>query len=120
MKRLRNLNVWVLVGCMLSGMVVGDAVPSARPGTGAIPYAGGTTFRVWAPNATSVNVAGSFNGWDTTTKPLGSEADGWWSRDVSGAGASQEYKYVINGSLWKADPRARDMVNSVDNGDNQE
>ena len=30
------------------------AQASTKPGIGAIPYAGGTTFRVWAPNAQSV------------------------------------------------------------------
>ena len=28
--------------------------PSARPGMGSTLYAGGVTFRVWAPNAASV------------------------------------------------------------------
>lgn len=32
---------------------------SQRPGMGAIPYAGGVTFRVWAPFASNVVVAGS-------------------------------------------------------------
>ena len=117
MKRLRNLSLCALIICVLSGMVYGDAVPSTHPDVfGAIPYAGGTTFRVWAPNATSVNVAGSFNGWSMTSKPLGGEPDGWWSCDVSVAGAGNEYKYVIDGSLWKVDPRAKDVVSSVGNG----
>jgi 1,4-alpha-glucan branching enzyme len=91
-------------------------VPSVRPGIGAIPYPGGSTFRVWGPHAASMNVAGTFNGWSTTSNPLASEGGGWWSRDVTGAVAGQEYKYVINGAIWKADPRAKGMVNSVGNG----
>lgn len=103
------------MGSVLAGTVYGDVVPSTRPGVGAIPYPGGTTFRVWAPNASWVNVAGSFNGW-SYPKSLGSEEGGWWSRDVSGAIASDEYKYVINGSIEKTDPRAKDVVSSVGNG----
>ena len=43
------------------------AGPSSRPGMGSIPYADaggtGTTFRVWAPNATSMAVKGQFSAW---------------------------------------------------------
>lgn len=41
--------------------------PSQREGIGAYPYVEGSTpgvsFRVWAPNADSVHVTGSFNFW---------------------------------------------------------
>lgn len=88
-------------------------VPSAKPGMGAWVDAGDTTFRVWAPNATSVSVAGSFNGWSTTANPLAAEAGGTWSVDVAGDQRGEGYKYVINGTLWKNDPRATDVTNSV-------
>src|SRR5687767_8248914 len=39
-------------------------VASDRPGTGAVPFRGGTTFRVWAPFAKRVAVAGEFSGWE--------------------------------------------------------
>jgi hypothetical protein len=100
---------------LLSAMLCA-AVPSARPGVGAIPYPGGTTFRVWAPNASTVTVAGTFNGWSSMINPLANEGGGWWSVDAAGANVHDQYKYVINGTLWKVDPRAGDVVNSTDNG----
>ena len=44
--------------------------PSAHPGMGAIPYAGGATFRVWAPHAGGVEVVGEFNDWSQQANPL--------------------------------------------------
>jgi 1,4-alpha-glucan branching enzyme len=92
---------------------------SSRPGWGSLPYydvsGTGVTFRVWAPNATSVYVPGQFNGWSTTATPLAKELTngswtGVWSADVTSAAPGLQYKYFINysgGSVWKQDPRAR-------------
>jgi 1,4-alpha-glucan branching enzyme len=91
---------------------------SSRPGMGSIPYADadgtGVTFRVWAPNAASVAVRGDFNGWGQTA--LAREADGiHWSRDIAAAQPGQQYRYFINGNLWRRDPRARRVTNSNGN-----
>lgn len=94
---------------------VAALVPSARPGMGAIPYSTGTTFRVWAPNATSASVAGSFNSWNASTNPLAFESDGVWSVDVEGAAVDDQYKFVFDGTIWKNDPRAEAVTNSVGN-----
>jgi 1,4-alpha-glucan branching enzyme len=95
---------------------------STRPGVGAIPFTQGTafgvTFRVWAPNATSVAVAGTFNAWNATSHPLSSEGNGWWSRDIAHVQNGSEYRFVIrNGTAtyWKNDARARRLTNSVGN-----
>jgi 1,4-alpha-glucan branching enzyme len=87
---------------------------------GAIPYADalgtGVTFRVWAPNATNVAVPGQFNGWTTTANYLVKEAGTEvWSADISTARNGHEYKYHLNGSIWKRDPRGRKVVNSSGN-----
>ena len=78
--------------------------PSTRPGMGSIPYDGGATFRVWAPHAERVAVAGTFNGWSADANPLASEGNSYWSADVPGAEAGAEYKYVLTSggqALWQ-------------------
>lgn len=69
--------------------------PSMRAGMGAVPYLGGVTFRVWAPFALAVSVAGEFNDWSADASPLGREDDGYWSVDLSGAVVDQQYKFVL-------------------------
>jgi 1,4-alpha-glucan branching enzyme len=90
--------------------------PSSHPGMGAIPYVGGTAFRVWAPHADQVFVVGTFNSWSKTANPLASEGSGYWSTNIPQAKAGDEYKFVIlNGAqeLWRIDPYARDVTSSV-------
>lgn len=90
-----------------------------HPGMGAIPGAGGVTFRVWAPNAERVYVTGTFNDWSDAATPLASEENGYWSADVSGAKTGDEYKYLIHGPkgvLSRIDPYARKVTNSAGNG----
>ncbi|MBX3355442.1 MAG: alpha amylase C-terminal domain-containing protein [Phycisphaeraceae bacterium] len=96
--------------------------PSTRPGMGAALYSdsggSGCTFRVWAPNASSVAVAGNFNFWSPTLHQLSSEGNGHWSGDIPGVWAGHQYKFVIkNGpqTLWRNDPYARRLTNSVGN-----
>jgi 1,4-alpha-glucan branching enzyme len=93
-------------------------VKSEFDGKGAIPFTGGTTFRIWAPNASGANVAGQFNNWSTTQATMVSEPGGWWSLDLRNALAGQQYKFVLkNGTntLWRNDPWARSLTNSVGN-----
>jgi len=102
-----------------------SAQVSTRPGIGAIPYTSGqtqygVTFRVWAPNATSVHVAGSFNGWNSQSAgyALSAEGNGYWSRDILWVSPGAQYKFVIrNGAttLWKNDARARVLTQSNGN-----
>ena len=94
---------------------------STHPGMGAVVYPGGVAFRVWAPFASGVCVAGSFNGWSATAAPLAGEGHGTWSTDVPGAVAGDQYKFVITNPalpapLWKNDPYARSLTSSVGNG----
>ena len=111
----KRFAMWVLALCFLGGTARTPA-QSISPGWGANPHEGGATFRVWAPGATSVCVAGTFNGWNTTAHPLALESatSGVWSADVPGALTNHGYKYVVNGSLWRSDPRSR-IIDSAHN-----
>jgi 1,4-alpha-glucan branching enzyme len=85
-------------------------VSSSRTGMGAIVYDGGVTFRVWAKFASSVFVVGDFNGWNTAANPLAADGDsGYWSVDVPGAVAGQQYQFFIPGAPnggYRMDPYA--------------
>jgi 1,4-alpha-glucan branching enzyme len=91
---------------------------------GSTPYADalgtGVTFRVWAPNATNVAVPGSFNGWSTNANLLVQEgSSGIWSGDIPAARADDplknQYKYHLDKSIWKRDPRGRKVEHSAGN-----
>ncbi|MFM7052563.1 MAG: alpha-amylase family glycosyl hydrolase [Planctomycetota bacterium] len=117
-----NLRFIAVSAAFLASLVAGTATAqSSRPGVGAIPYAGpptGTTFRVWAPNATAVRVAGTFNNWNSTSHPLVSEGNGYWSNDINYVYQGTQYKYVITGpagTIFKNDARAAQVTNSVGN-----
>lgn len=90
---------------------------SQHPGMGASLYDGGVSFRIWAPNAARVFVAGDFNGWNNGANELGNEFNGNFSGDVPGAQRYQKYQYWIvpqggGNGFYKSDPRALRMENS--------
>src|SRR5947209_20248049 len=77
---------------------------------GAIPFDGGVSFRVWAPNADQVFVPGDFNSWSDSATPLAAAMNGVFAADVPGAMVGQAYQYVVHHGtqvLTRQDPRAR-------------
>ena len=72
----------------------------------------GTSFAVWAPNASRVSVVGDFNFWDGHRHPMRLRREcGVWEISLPGVGAGARYKFEIatrDGQLLpqKADPYA--------------
>lgn len=71
----------------------------------------GMFFGVWAPNAASVHVIGSFNNWDETAHPMKKLGPGGiYSVFIPGVGVGELYKFMITTpegeKLYKADPFA--------------
>ncbi len=72
---------------------------------GARPAEGGWHFRLYAPSACSVALAGDFNAWQP--QPMQRQEDGSWACTAPAQGGDC-YKYVVEGAdgqtRWKADP----------------
>src|SRR5262245_31920366 len=82
----------------------GTPSDSTPPSLGPIAHAGGTSFRVWAPDAAAVDVVGDFG-----DRPLAATGDGTWWADVAGAHDGQHYRYAVQyqgQTLVRADPRS--------------
>ena len=77
---------------------------------GAHPAEDGAVFRVWAPAAKAVSVAGEFNGWDSGANPMVPVADGVWEAMIPGVKQYDAYKYCVTGAdgqrRMKSDPYA--------------
>ena len=57
--------------------------------------ADGYIFRVWAPNAIEVSIAGDFNEWDRHANPMKRVYGGIWEGTVANAKIYDNYKYCI-------------------------
>ena len=72
----------------------------------------GTSFAVWAPNASQVSVVGDFNHWDARRHPMRLRREcGVWEIFLPAVAAGDRYKYQIRASdgqvlPLKADPYA--------------
>ena len=86
----------------------GGSWDSAYTYLGAHPAPQGYTFRVWAPHARHVALAGDFNGWQAAD--MCRDGDGVWSYTAENAAVYDSYKYIVTGAdgrtVWKADPFA--------------
>lgn len=93
---------------MINNMPQPDLANAPMGGT-LVP--GGATFRIWAPRAQAVYVAGDFNGWTrnaaSSLRPIGG---GHWGCFVPQLQDGDQYLFYIDGvgtQGYKRDPRAR-------------
>ena len=74
----------------------------------------GVMFRVYAPNAMSVSIIGSFNGWDGRSHQMILGQEGIWSLFISDVKAGDTYKYELRNQSGhilphKSDPYSQFM-----------
>lgn len=115
-----------LILAVLAGFFLGCAPESSDPVT-ILNYPGelgstylgagqGTRFAVFAPQASAVYVAGTFNGFDTASHPMTRTGAGVWELVIDNAAPGHYYKYYssdFNGQ-WVRDPYGRSF-NGSDN-----
>jgi len=93
-KSIRTLTALTLLALIL-------ASPVARAGVENVPV--GIRFTYVAPDAGSVTLAGSLNGWDAQRNALKNDGKGVWTIVMALKPGKYEYKYVVDGA-WFADP----------------
>lgn len=60
-------------------------------------------FKLHAPDAKRVSVAGNFNNWDANKTEAEKGAKGFWKAKVALKPGRYEYKFVVDGA-WVNDP----------------
>ena len=63
-----------------------------------------TEFRLYAPQAKRVRLAGTFNNWNARTLCAKKDSGGNWIVKVNLKPGRYEYKFVVDGN-WLNDPR---------------
>ena len=72
---------------------------------------GGMRFTLSAPEAKTVYVVGSFNGWVKGATPMKRAGDtGVWVAEVALRPGEHTFMYVVDGNKWVAPPLAEDFV----------
>lgn len=97
-------------------ILVTDMAHQVKKHVGVTYHKNHTEFRVWAPNASSVAIEGTFT--PEGAMELANENDGYWNIIINGVEPGQNYRYIItNGdkTLYKNDPRGLALTAS-DNG----
>lgn len=62
------------------------------------------------PAASTVHVAGDFNGWNPSRTPLQSAPGGAWSVTIPLAPGRYEYMFIVDNAQWVADPFATEQT----------
>ncbi|MDD3345458.1 MAG: glycogen-binding domain-containing protein [Candidatus Omnitrophica bacterium] len=68
-----------------------------------------TEFKLYAPGAKKVVLAGSFNKWDNSKLAAKKDSKGNWSVKVGLKPGRYEYKFVVDGE-WMNDPQCTSCV----------
>ncbi len=66
-------------------------------------------FKIYAPQAKRVNLAGSFNNWNSKLITAKKDSKGNWTAKVSLKPGRYEYKFFVDGS-WLNDPHCNSCI----------
>lgn len=64
-------------------------------------------FKYHAPEAKTVFLAGTFNGWNVSATPLKKDKEGNWFTKMELFPGTYEYLYVVDGEWWRDDPNCK-------------
>jgi 1,4-alpha-glucan branching enzyme len=68
-----------------------------------------TEFKLLAPQAQSVSIAGDFNQWSPSSHPLKADADGTWGISFGLNPDRYEYRFLVDGD-WQNGPNCSSLA----------
>jgi hypothetical protein len=92
-----RIPLWLLPTIVVAGLAVGAVLYVVS-----LPKTESVTFRIEAPAARQVFVAGSFNGWNPRQYPLSQHGQGQRETTISLQLGRYEYKFIVD-SMWVHD-----------------
>ena len=75
------------------------------------------TFKIMAPEAQSVLLAGDFNAWNPDAHPLRRSSNGLWKINLNLSPGSYEYRFLVDGQ-WQNDPNCKSFAPNPFGDDN--
>ncbi len=84
---------------------------------GPVKVAGGILFKISAPHATKVELAGDFNSWSKPIELNDDDGDGIWITIAKLDPGTYQYKFIVDGQ-WKPDPTNPMIVDDAHGGFN--
>lgn len=66
-------------------------------------------FKLYAPKAKKVSVAGTFNAWNMKSSAAKKDLQGNWMAKVDLMPGKYEYKFIVDG-VWMNDPRCTSFI----------
>lgn len=98
----------VSAAVMLAVLLPGDGAPPVETtaigdGTAEVVY---VQFLLEAPSASSVAVAGDFNGWEPSFTLDDADGDGVWAGRIPVRPGVHAYMFLIDETEWRTDPNA--------------
>ena len=96
----------------------GKTEPAKAEAVKTVPPPGSrVSLELVKPEARTVCVAGTFNGWKPEKTPLVRQGNGRWAGDLSVKAGRYEYLFVVDGQ-WLPDPNAKESVQNPFGGKN--
>ena len=71
-----------------------------------------TEFKLFAPRAKQVSIAGNFNNWDAKGISAKRDTKGNWSVKLGLKPGKYEYKFLVDGS-WLTDPHCSSFISNA-------
>ena len=85
---------------------IGSPLPGGQTTATAERADGATHFRLEAPDADRVEVAGSFTDWRPELQLEDADGDGVWTGSAPLEAGVHQYMFVVDGEQWVTDPNA--------------